>query len=68
MLDKKSLIVLTYLKNHFKSSDDIIHPIEININGLSFEDIYNAIETLDKHGYINMNTKYVGSGVESVNC
>lgn len=68
MLDNNSLIVLAYLKNHFKESDKPISALDINIGGLSYNDIYVAIETLDNDGHINLTPKdYIQPQVESVN-
>lgn len=68
MLDNKALIVLAYLKNHFKESNKPITALDININGLNYNDIDEAIETLSNNGHIRLTQKnYIHQSVESVN-
>lgn len=68
MLDNNSLIVLAYLKNHFKTSDKPITALEITINGLNYNDIDKAIENLLDNGHINLTAKdYIQPQIESVN-
>ena len=67
MLDNNSLIVLAFLKNHFETSDKPISLPEIIIEGLSYEDISKAIDYLNNNGYLNINNKYVGDPIESIN-
>lgn len=68
MLDNKSLIVLAYLKNYFKTNTKPITALEINIKELTFNDIEKAIETLVDRGYITLTEKaYLHPSIESVN-
>lgn len=68
MLDNKSLVVLAYLKNYFKTNSNPITALEIKIKGLNIADIDEAIKTLDDNGYINLTEKqYIQPSVESVN-
>lgn len=66
MLDNKSLIVLTYLKNHFKNSESSIDADKIHIDGMSMPDIEEAFLVLYNNGYIELNTKYVHPIVEKI--
>lgn len=54
MLDSKSLLVLNYLKNHFKNSSEPIIDMDISIIGLGPTDISKAIYDLNKAGYIDI--------------
>ena len=66
MLDNKALIVLAYLKNHFKESNKPITALDIN--GLNYNDIEQAIEPLSNNGHIRLTQKnYIHQSVESVN-
>lgn len=67
MLDKNSLIVLAYLKNHFTSSDNPVCIADILSTGLSTDDIIKAIDILEDNGHININHKYQSNPIESIN-
>lgn len=67
MLDTKVAIVLTYLKEYFKVNSKPIEVVNININGLTSNDILEAIDTLDNLGYLNRDNKYISSPIESIN-
>lgn len=52
MLDNNSLVVFSYLRNHFSKSDKSLQFPEINIQELSFKDIEESFKTLLNHGKI----------------
>jgi len=61
MLDNKSLLVLTYLKNHFAQSGQAVQSVEIIIEGLSPLDIEESFRILDDKGLITSDDKrYLG--------
>lgn len=67
MLDKKSLAVLKYLKNHFSCSNESISSVNIHIKGLSTADINTSLKILDEKGYIKINDKYINKPVVGLN-
>lgn len=66
MLDDKSLIVLTYLKNHFKSNDTPLDADKIHINGMSILDIEEAFHNLEANGKVELIEGYIHPIVENV--
>ncbi|AUN11568.1 hypothetical protein [Clostridium botulinum] len=67
MLDKNTSLVWEYLKNHFATSDKEINLPEIQISGLSPEDVIKSIDSLENIGYININYKYKSQPIKSIN-
>lgn len=52
LLSEKTLIVLEYLKEYFKSNSKLINPSDINIKGLTPIDINIAFTELHNSGLI----------------
>lgn len=53
MLNKKTLTVWKYLKNYFKTSNELINPYDVNIDGLTPIDINIAFTELHNSGLIH---------------
>lgn len=67
MLDKNTLIVLAYIKNHFSKTDEYLERIDLLSTGLSDKDINKSIDILENNAYINVNHKYISAPIEEIN-
>ncbi len=66
MLDNKALVVLGYLRIHFEKTNKPIYASEINIKELTFNEIFEAIETLSNKNRIEVEDGYIHPRILSV--